>query len=106
SIGREEIIERLIYPMINEGARILEEGIALHSGDIDVIWIHGYGFPIWRGGPMHYADTVGLSRIRDRLARLAPRSGQRRPAPAALPHPLPERTSSLCALPPPAALLA
>jgi 3-hydroxyacyl-CoA dehydrogenase len=98
SIGREEIIERLIYPMINEGARILEEGIALHSGDIDVIWIHGYGFPIWRGGPMHYADTVGLSRIRDRLARLARESGDARHEPSALLNRLANENSSFCAL--------
>jgi 3-hydroxyacyl-CoA dehydrogenase len=83
-IGKEEIIERLIYPMINEGARILDEGIALRSGDIDVIWIHGYGFPIWRGGPMHCADTVGLARIRDRLTRLARESGDARHEPSAL----------------------
>ena len=98
SIGREEIIERLIYPMIDEGARILEEGIALHSGDIDVIWIHGYGFPIWRGGPMHYADTVGLSRIRDRLARLARESGDARHEPSALLNRLANENSSFCAL--------
>ena len=98
SIGREEIIERLIYPMINEGARILEEGIALHSGDIDVIWIHGYGFPIWRGGPMHYADTVGLSRIRDRLARLARESGDARHEPSALLNRLANENGSFCAL--------
>ena len=97
-IGREEIIERLIYPMINEGARILEEGIALHSGDIDVIWIHGYGFPIWRGGPMHYADTVGLSRIRDRLARLARESGDARHEPSALLNRLANENGSFCAL--------
>ena len=98
SIGREEIIERLIYPMIDEGARILEEGIALHSGDIDVIWIHGYGFPIWRGGPMHYADTVGLSRIRDRLARLAHESGDARHEPSALLNLLANENGSFGAL--------
>ena len=64
----QEIIERLIFPMINEGARILEEGIAQRPGDIDVIWVYGYGFPVWRGGPMFYADTVGLPYIRDRLS--------------------------------------
>ena len=70
--------------MINEGARILEEGIALRSGDIDVIWVYGYGFPRWRGGPMFYADTVGLGYIRDRLAELAKTSGDKRHEPAAL----------------------
>jgi 3-hydroxyacyl-CoA dehydrogenase len=70
--------------MINEGARILEEGIARRSGDIDVIWVHGYGFPVWRGGPMFYADTVGLPRIRDRLAALARDTGETSYAPAPL----------------------
>jgi len=84
TIEKEEIIERLIYPMINEGARILEEGIALRPGDIDVIWIYGYGFPVWRGGPMFYADTVGLRVVRDRLATLAKTTGDKRHAPAAL----------------------
>jgi 3-hydroxyacyl-CoA dehydrogenase len=84
TIDKEEIIERLIYPMINEGARILEEGIALRPGDIDVIWIYGYGFPVWRGGPMFYADTVGLRVVRDRLATLAKTTGDKRHAPAAL----------------------
>jgi 3-hydroxyacyl-CoA dehydrogenase len=67
-IAPEDIVARLLLPMINEGARILEEGIATRPGDIDVIWVYGYGFPIWRGGPMHYADTLGLSYVRDRLA--------------------------------------
>jgi 3-hydroxyacyl-CoA dehydrogenase len=83
-IGKEEIIERLIYPMINEGARVLEEGIALRPGDIDVIWIYGYGFPVWRGGPMFYADTVGLAAVRDRLAELAKTTGDKRHTPAPL----------------------
>ena len=59
-IAQQEIIERLVYPMINEGARILEEGIAERPGDIDAIWLHGYNWPAWRGGPMFYADLVGL----------------------------------------------
>ena len=83
-VDKKEIVERLIFPMINEGARILEEGIALRSGDIDVIWVYGYGFPRWRGGPMFYADTVGLPYIRDRLAALAKSSGDKRHEPAAL----------------------
>ena len=70
--------------MSNEGARILEEGIALRPGDIDVIWIYGYGFPVWRGGPMFYADTVGLAVVRDRLAELAKATGDKRHMPAAL----------------------
>ena len=84
SIDKKEIVERLIFPMINEGARILEEGIAQRSGDIDVIWVHGYGFPKWRGGPMFYADTVGLPYIRDRLTELAKATGDKRHQPADL----------------------
>src|SRR5215216_5149261 len=84
NVSKEEIIERLIYPMVNEGARILEEGIATRSGDIDVVWLYGYGFPAWRGGPMHWADSVGLKRIRDRLRELARETGDKRHEPAAL----------------------
>jgi 3-hydroxyacyl-CoA dehydrogenase len=83
-IGREEIVERLLFPMINEGARILDEGIARRSGDIDVIWVYGYGFPSWRGGPMYYANSVGLTYIRDRLAGLAEKTGDDRHRPAPL----------------------
>ena len=83
-VSKDEIIERLIYPMVNEGARILEEGIATRPGDIDVIWLYGYGFPAWRGGPMHWADTVGLAKIRDRLKKLARETGDTRHEPAAL----------------------
>jgi 3-hydroxyacyl-CoA dehydrogenase len=82
-IGEEEIVERMILPMINEGARILDEGIASRPGDIDVIWVYGYGWPVWRGGPMYYADRLGLEHVRDRLAFYADRSRDRslRPAP-------------------------
>ena len=55
----------MIFPMINEGASILEEGIAARPSDIDVIWVYGYGWPVWRGGPMYYADRLGLARLRD-----------------------------------------
>jgi 3-hydroxyacyl-CoA dehydrogenase len=84
TIDRKEIVERLVFPMINEGARILAEGIAQRPGDIDVIWVYGYGFPAWRGGPMFYADGVGLAYIRDRLAALARQRGNRRHEPAPL----------------------
>ena len=82
-IPQEEIVERMIFPMINEGARILEEGIATRPGDIDVIWVYGYGWPVWRGGPMYYADRLGLPHIRDRLSFYADRSRDEtlRPAP-------------------------
>ncbi|HEU5275442.1 MAG TPA: 3-hydroxyacyl-CoA dehydrogenase family protein, partial [Xanthobacteraceae bacterium] len=83
-IGADEIVERVIFPMVNEGARILDEGIARRPGDIDVIWIYGYGFPAWRGGPMFYADSVGLPRICVRLREWAAESGDARYAPAPL----------------------
>jgi len=66
-IGDQEILERCLYPMINEGAKILEEGIASRASDIDVVWINGYGWPAYRGGPMFYADAVGAKTV---LARL------------------------------------
>jgi 3-hydroxyacyl-CoA dehydrogenase len=68
SVSDEEILERMMYPMINEGARILEEKVAARPSDIDVIWLYGYGWPIYRGGPMFYADGVGLKHIADRLS--------------------------------------
>ncbi len=78
----EEIVERSLYGLINEGARILQEGGAQRAADIDVIYINGYGFPAWRGGPMFYADTVGLRRIYDRICQFERELGQRwKPAP-------------------------
>ncbi len=71
SISDEEIIERCLYPLINEGARILEEGIAYRPGDIDTVWINGYGFPDYLGGPMFWADTVGVGEVCQRLADYA-----------------------------------
>jgi len=67
NITAEEILERCLYVMINEGARILEEGYALRAADIDVIYLTGYGFPAYRGGPMWYADTVGLKKVYNRI---------------------------------------
>jgi 3-hydroxyacyl-CoA dehydrogenase len=83
-IEDDEILQRLLFPVINEGARILDEGIAARAGDIDVIWVNGYGWPAWRGGPMYYADRLGLSHIRDRIELFARRSGDDRLRPAAL----------------------
>ena len=71
AIDEEEIIERCIYGLINEGARILWEGIALRASDIDVIWTNGYGFPRHRGGPMHYADTVGLKQVYEKICEFS-----------------------------------
>ena len=62
-VGNEEIVERCIYALINEGARIVEDGIAQRSSDIDIVYLNGYGFPPWRGGPMFYADQVGLGEV-------------------------------------------
>ena len=59
-ISDDEIVHRLVYSLVNEGAKIVEEGIALRASDIDMVYLTGYGFPLWRGGPMNYADTVGL----------------------------------------------
>ncbi|MGZ5895718.1 MAG: 3-hydroxyacyl-CoA dehydrogenase NAD-binding domain-containing protein [Xanthobacteraceae bacterium] len=80
----QEIVERLVFPMVNEGARILEEGIAERAGDIDVIWIHGYGFPTWRGGLMFYASTVGLPYVAERLTEFSKQTGDERHMPAPL----------------------
>jgi 3-hydroxyacyl-CoA dehydrogenase len=63
SISDKEILDRCLFMLINEGAQILEDGIANRSGDCDVIWTNGYGFPVWRGGPMQYADEIGLDRV-------------------------------------------
>jgi 3-hydroxyacyl-CoA dehydrogenase len=75
-IGNEEIIERTIFAMINEGARILDEGYALRAGDIDTIYLNGYGFPSHRGGPMWHADTVGLCTIVDRIRQFRKEYGK------------------------------
>ena len=74
-ISRAEITERLLYPLINEGARILEEGIAYRPGDIDVVWTAGYGFPDHVGGPIFMADEIGLPHIVQRLAHYAQTRG-------------------------------
>jgi 3-hydroxyacyl-CoA dehydrogenase len=62
-ISDQEIVERLVYSLVNEGAKILDEGIALRASDIDMVYLSGYGFPLHRGGPMFYADTVGLAKV-------------------------------------------
>jgi 3-hydroxyacyl-CoA dehydrogenase len=75
TISDEEIIERCLYAMINEGAKILQEGVAARPVDIDMVWIHGYGFPVYRGGPMFYADQVGLKAIYDTILKYRDRFG-------------------------------
>jgi 3-hydroxyacyl-CoA dehydrogenase len=75
-IAQEEIVDRCILALVNEGARILEEGIALRAVDIDIIYLNGYGFPAYRGGPMWYADTVGLNRVYDRISEFHQQHGE------------------------------
>ena len=66
----QEIVERTLYTMVNEGALILEEGKAQRASDIDVVWIYGYGWPVYRGGPMFWADTIGLNTVVEGLEKL------------------------------------
>jgi 3-hydroxyacyl-CoA dehydrogenase len=74
-IGDDEIRERLLYPMVNEGAKILDEKIAIRASDIDVIWVYGYGWPVYRGGPMFWADSIGLRALRDRMLEYKKQTG-------------------------------
>ena len=74
-ISDQEIVERTLYTMVNEGAKILEEGMAQRASDIDVVWIYGYGWPVYRGGPMHWADSEGLQKIVDGLKSQEARMG-------------------------------
>jgi 3-hydroxyacyl-CoA dehydrogenase len=75
-ITDQEILERCMYALINTGAEILEEGIALRASDIDIVYIYGYGFPRYRGGPMFYADTVGLDRVYESVKRFHQAHGE------------------------------
>jgi 3-hydroxyacyl-CoA dehydrogenase len=75
TISTEEIIERTLYALVNEGAKILAEGFALRAVDIDIVYIYGYGFPAYRGGPMWYADTVGLSKVYERICQFENQHG-------------------------------
>ncbi len=74
-ISTEEIADRCIYALANEGARILEEGFALRAVDIDIIYLNGYAFPAYRGGPMWYADTVGLKKVYERICEFQRQHG-------------------------------
>ena len=82
-ISNDEILARCFYPLINEGAKILEEGIAQRASDIDVVYIYGYAFPVAKGGPMHYADSVGLKNVYDKICEFRDRYGDEywQPAP-------------------------
>jgi len=82
TIPDQEILDRLLHPLVNEGAKIVAEGIALRASDIDVVYVNGYGFPAWRGGPMYWAEQAGFARVVATMQRLAPTHGARwRPAP-------------------------
>ncbi len=80
----EEIVNRLIFALVNEGARILEEGIAQRAGDIDIVYVNGYGFPAYRGGPMHYADSLGLKTVYETICEFRDRFGEKNWTPAPL----------------------
>ena len=75
-ISAEEIVERCVYALVNEGARILEEGIAMRAVDMDIIYVNGYGFPPYRGGPMWYADSIGLKNVYRRICEFHSRHGE------------------------------
>jgi len=81
-ISNQEIVERAVYALVNEGARLLEQGIALRASDIDTVYLNGYGFPGWRGGPMFYAGLVGLEKVLTRIVQFEREHGARwAPAP-------------------------
>jgi 3-hydroxyacyl-CoA dehydrogenase len=82
TIPDEEILERCIYPMINEGAKILAEGKAIRPSDIDVVWVNGYGWPVYRGGPMYYGDQIGLDKVLAKMKAFEAKMGDAfKPAP-------------------------
>ena len=82
TVGDEEILERCIYPMINEGVKILEEGKAIRSSDIDVVWQNGYGWPVYRGGPMWYGDQIGPAKVLEKMKEFQAKMGDDfKPAP-------------------------
>jgi 3-hydroxyacyl-CoA dehydrogenase len=74
-ISDEEILDRLLLPMINEGAKILDEGIAVRASDIDVVYVYGYGWPVYQGGPMHYANTLSLNKVLEKLRHYQEQTG-------------------------------
>jgi 3-hydroxyacyl-CoA dehydrogenase len=73
----QEVLERCLYSMVNEGAKILEEGIAIRGSDIDVVWVNGYGWPVYRGGPMYWADSIGLTEVVERVRHYSETVGGR-----------------------------
>jgi 3-hydroxyacyl-CoA dehydrogenase len=93
-ISDEEILDRCLLPMINEGAKILEEGIALRASDIDVVYVYGYGWPVYRGGPMHYANSLGLDTVVEKMRHYRELTGDEFWEPSALLVSLAERGES------------
>jgi 3-hydroxyacyl-CoA dehydrogenase len=93
----EEILERCLYPLLNEGLRILEEGIAVRASDVDVVWAAGYGFPRYRGGPLFYAQTIGLDTLRDGMRKYRDLFGPMHWQPAALLEELVRTNTSIAA---------
>ena len=75
-ISDEEILERCVYPMINEGAKILEEGMAIRASDVDIVWLNGYGWPLYRGGPMFYGDLIGLPKVLEKMKTFQAQMGE------------------------------
>jgi 3-hydroxyacyl-CoA dehydrogenase len=84
AVTDEEILDRCLLPMINEGAKILEEGIALRASDIDVVYVYGYGWPVYRGGPMHYANSLGLGKVLEKMRHYGELTGDACWEPSAL----------------------
>jgi 3-hydroxyacyl-CoA dehydrogenase len=98
TVTDQEIVDRCLYALINEGARLLEEGIALRAVDIDIAYVYGYGFPAWRGGPMFYADTLGLDRVLARIEEFRSQRGADLWPPAPLLQSLAESGKTFAAL--------
>jgi 3-hydroxyacyl-CoA dehydrogenase len=81
-IPDDEILNRLLHPLVNEGAKIVDEGIAIRASDVDVVYVNGYGFPAYKGGPMFWAQQAGFEKVIETMRTLASTHGQRwRPAP-------------------------
>jgi 3-hydroxyacyl-CoA dehydrogenase len=81
-IPDDEILSRLLHPLVNEGAKIIDEGIAIRASDVDVVYVNGYGFPAYKGGPMFWAQQAGFEKVIETMRKLAPTHGRRwRPAP-------------------------
>ena len=97
-VDASEIVDRLIYALINEGLKIVEEGIAQRPSDVDVVYVYGYGFPAHRGGPMHYADATGLDRVLERICEFRERFGAENWTPAPLLEQLVKEKRSLDSL--------